>query len=137
MRQKSHYSERMTRVEPGGTIPQELLHHRLQRALEYGRVTVPEMADELGVSRVTAWSYCHGRTKPNGAVLKIWAMRTGVDYNWLAGKDSPGKAQGRGVVPDNPGYMDQGPKYPQNDSYREDMRRRRRISFPALLSDAA
>lgn len=56
---------------------------RLRRALEYGRVSVAEMARELGVNRATVSRWMHGSSRPRAAYLKVWALRCGVRYEWL------------------------------------------------------
>lgn len=61
------------------------LRHRLALALDHSGVSVHDMADELGVSRNTVGNYLAGRTMPHKAVLRVWAMRCGVPFEWLAG----------------------------------------------------
>ena len=41
------------------------------------------MADELGVSLNTVYNYAGGRTRASRAVLRVWAMRCGVPFDWL------------------------------------------------------
>lgn len=52
-------------------------------ALEASDVKVSEMADELGVGRNTVGNYLAGRTNPTRSVLRVWALRTGVPFDWL------------------------------------------------------
>jgi transcriptional regulator with XRE-family HTH domain len=66
-------------------IPQWRLCDRLARALDESHLTVQQMADVLGVDRNTVGNYLHGRTRPRDAVLRVWAMETGVDLDWLRG----------------------------------------------------
>lgn len=65
-------------------VPVFGLRHRLALALDYSGVSVHDMADELGVSRNTVGNYLAGRTTPHKAVLRVWALRTGVPFEWLA-----------------------------------------------------
>ena len=60
----------------------------MQRSLDHADLTVPQMAAELGVSRVSVWGWLHGRQKPRPVILKLWAIRTGVSYEWLV-RDDP------------------------------------------------
>jgi transcriptional regulator with XRE-family HTH domain len=52
-------------------------------ALEASDVKVAEMADELGVGRNTVGNYLAGRTQPSRSTLRVWALRTGVPFEWL------------------------------------------------------
>lgn len=67
------------------TIPDWTLGWRMRRALGHADVSVQEMADELGVTRstLTRWMSDIGAA-PRPAFLRVWAMRTGVDYQWLS-----------------------------------------------------
>jgi transcriptional regulator with XRE-family HTH domain len=64
-------------------IPTWTMQDRMTKALAFAGVGVTEMADELGVSRNTVGNYMHGRTTPNRATLRIWALRCGVPFTWL------------------------------------------------------
>jgi transcriptional regulator with XRE-family HTH domain len=63
--------------------PEFEMRHRMGLALEYGSVSVNEMARELGISRTTISNYLHGRTQPRRGDLIAWAMRCGVPFDWL------------------------------------------------------
>jgi len=41
------------------------------------------MATELGVARNTVGNYLAGRSRPSKSVLRVWALRTGVPFEWL------------------------------------------------------
>jgi transcriptional regulator with XRE-family HTH domain len=66
------------------TTPQFHLGDRLRKALDHSSTSVQAMADELGVSRTTVSNYIALRTKPNRATLRVWALRCGVPFDWLA-----------------------------------------------------
>lgn len=66
-----------------GAVPDWTLGWRLARALQYGNVSKDEMADYLRVSRNTVGNYVADRTKVPHAVVLMWALRTGVDPDWL------------------------------------------------------
>lgn len=72
------------------TVPVFGLRHRLSLALDHADVSVQEMADELGLSRNTVGNYLAGRTRPHKAVLRVWALRCGVPYEWLVSGETPG-----------------------------------------------
>lgn len=66
------------------SIPEWTLGWRMQRALAHADVSVQQMADELGMARssLSRWLNDHG-TPPRAAFVKMWALRTGVPYEWL------------------------------------------------------
>jgi transcriptional regulator with XRE-family HTH domain len=66
------------------TTPQFHLGDRLRKALDHSSTSVQAMADELGVSRTTVSNYMALRTSPNRATLRVWALRCGVPFDWLA-----------------------------------------------------
>lgn len=59
----------------------------MELALEYGSVSVNDIARELGISRTTVSNYLHGRTTPRRGDLIAWAMRCGVPFDWLVNGD--------------------------------------------------
>lgn len=65
----------------------------MELALEYGNVSVTEIAAELGVSRTTISNYLHGRTPARRSDLVVWALRCGVPLDWLLdGSTEPEKS---------------------------------------------
>lgn len=74
----------MTQPTSTVQIPQWTLRWRLQRALAHGGVSIEEMAAELGVSRQTVSRWLNEHGQPRAGFLKLWAMRCGVSYEWLA-----------------------------------------------------
>jgi transcriptional regulator with XRE-family HTH domain len=78
------YIGHMTEVQQELRIPPWTLGWRLQRALDWGKVSTQEMADELEVSRGTISRWCHDQGMPKRIFLKHWALRTGVPFEWLA-----------------------------------------------------
>jgi transcriptional regulator with XRE-family HTH domain len=57
---------------------------RMRKALRVAHVPVNDMADYLGVSRNTVSRWINGTVPPKAGVLRAWAMRTGVPYEWLS-----------------------------------------------------
>lgn len=66
------------------------LGDRLAKALTVANMNGLEMADFLGVSRQTIGNYTSGRTRPNRATLRTWALRTGVPLSWIETGTLPG-----------------------------------------------
>jgi transcriptional regulator with XRE-family HTH domain len=75
------------------------LADRLGKSLRVADMSAQDMADYLEVHRNTVGSWLNGRTTPNGAILKLWAMRTGAPYHWLRYGQ-----QGKSGGPDGDGY---------------------------------
>lgn len=69
------------------------MRHRMALALEHAGVSVGEMAEDLDLHRVTVSGWMHGRSNPPTSALKIWALRTGVDYQWLISGKAPEDVQ--------------------------------------------
>jgi transcriptional regulator with XRE-family HTH domain len=70
-------------------VPQFEMRHRMELAMEYGNVSVAEMAKELGVSRTTISNFLHGRTIPRRGNLIVWSVTCGVPLDWLIDGDVP------------------------------------------------
>lgn len=65
------------------------LADRLGKSLRVADMSAQDMADYLEVHRNTVGSWINGRTAPNGAILRLWAMRTGAPYRWLRYGEKP------------------------------------------------
>jgi transcriptional regulator with XRE-family HTH domain len=78
--------------ETVGQIPEWTLGWRLQRSLAHAGIAVEEIAEEMGVSRSTVSRWLNDRgAAPKAAYLKMWALRTGVPFAWLADTDPTGR----------------------------------------------
>lgn len=73
------------------SIPEVTLGWRMRLALAHADMSIEDMGDHLGVHRATIsrWLNEHG-TPPRDGFLRLWALRTGVPFEWLA----------HGVIPD-------------------------------------
>jgi transcriptional regulator with XRE-family HTH domain len=76
-------------------IPQWDLPDRMAKSLRTANVAVQEMADYLDVHRNTVGGWLHGRIHPDVRTLRLWAMRTGVSYDWLLHGEAPAPPPGR------------------------------------------
>jgi transcriptional regulator with XRE-family HTH domain len=71
-----------TEPAPAG-VPEFDLADRMRKALRTSGVGVQEIADYLGVARNTVSTWINGRIEPNRQTIRLWAMRTGVSFEWL------------------------------------------------------
>ena len=71
------------------SIPQWDLADRMAKALRESRMSVQQMADYLEVHRNTVSAWLHGRTPPSSQTVRLWALRTGVPYDWVRTGDGP------------------------------------------------
>lgn len=85
-----------TQQTASGGAPQFQLKHRLSLAMEIADVDRDTIASELGVHKNTVANYLRGETRPSRSVLRVWALRCGVPFEWLetgrhAGEGDPGQ----------------------------------------------
>lgn len=79
----------MTEMRSRGAVPVITLGDRLGIALKFANMKTQEMADYLDVSRNTITNYVSERTHADKRTLMLWAMRTGVDLEWLQTGHAP------------------------------------------------
>jgi transcriptional regulator with XRE-family HTH domain len=88
---------------PAAVAPEWDTADRMRKALRTSGVGSQEMADYLGVSRTSISNWIGGRVAPSRQTLRLWALRTGVSYEWLCHGDAyphrPGSAPARATVP--------------------------------------
>lgn len=77
----------MSERTPSVAIPEWDMADRMRKSLRHADIGVQEMADYLGVDRGTISNWINGRIKPRKQALLLWAMRTGVSYDWLCPAD--------------------------------------------------
>lgn len=77
----------MERISVG--VPEFDLADRMRKALRTSGVGVQDMADYLGVARNTVSTWINGRIEPSKQSVRLWAMRTGVPYEWLQTGERP------------------------------------------------
>ena len=69
-----------------GRPPSELLPDladRLAKSLQVSGISVAEMAAYMEVHRNSVGAWLNRRSQPRPANVRLWAMRTGVPYQWL------------------------------------------------------
>lgn len=76
----------MSEAQTAAAVPEWNLADRMRKALQVSGIGVQEMADYLGVARNTVSTWINGRNRPSPAAVRLWAMRCGVPYEWLAGE---------------------------------------------------
>lgn len=65
-------------------VPQWDVADRMRKALREADIGVAEMADYLDVSRTSVSNWINGRVEPSTQTLRLWALRCGVKFTWLA-----------------------------------------------------
>lgn len=65
-------------------VPEWDTADRMRKAIRFADIGVQEMADYLGVGRNTVSTWINGRIAPSTQTVRLWALRCGVDYEWLA-----------------------------------------------------
>jgi transcriptional regulator with XRE-family HTH domain len=90
----------MSEQPDGAAVPSWDRADRLRKALREAGIGVAEMADYLDVSRTSVSNWINGRIEPTTQTLRLWALKTGVSYEWLSGDDErpgPGRRRARKV----------------------------------------
>ncbi len=76
------------------TVPQFEARHRLALALEAADVEPEDMAQALGVSRTTVYNYMAGTRNPKLGMVKQWALRCSVPWQWIVTGELPDEDDG-------------------------------------------
>lgn len=81
-----------------GIVPEFQLHDRLRKAREITGLTQVEFAEKIGLAAATVGNAESGRKKPHRNNIKLWALATGVSYEWLLSGETPAPSDdGTGV----------------------------------------
>ena len=64
-------------------VPEWTVGDRLWKSRTVAGLTQTEMAEYLGMSRVSLSRYETGHNRPPLTVMRLWAMRCGVPLEWL------------------------------------------------------
>jgi hypothetical protein len=70
-------------VMQGIGLPTWNLADKLRKSLEHAQVETETMAAYLEVHPNTIRNWTAGRTRPPASAVKLWAMRTGIPYEWF------------------------------------------------------
>lgn len=84
----------MTAGIAAGSIPEWDLSDRARKALRVAGISVTEMGEYLGVTRETAGRYINGKADMPLQTMRLWAMRTGVPFEWLKTGEAPPSGDG-------------------------------------------
>lgn len=87
---------------PPGGVPEWDLPDRMRKALRVARLSVQEMAVYLDVTRNTVGNWINGRIEPSTQTLRLWALRTGVAFEWLQSGMAPAPGSGPDGDPRSP-----------------------------------
>lgn len=77
----------MSEQPQASNVPRFDLADRMRKALREAGMDGKEMADYLEVAQGTVSTWINGRFKPSKQTIRLWAMRTGVSYDWLCHGD--------------------------------------------------
>lgn len=83
-------------------IPEWDLADRMRKALRHADVGVAQMATYLGVTRGTISTWINGRIHPSTQTIRLWALRTGVPFEWLKDGYLPTSARRADLRPSQP-----------------------------------
>ncbi|MEV0759623.1 helix-turn-helix transcriptional regulator [Nocardia sp. NPDC050435] len=73
----------LARMDSPGTRPRWETADALRLSLRHAGITPADMREHLGVSRQSMTNWLTARGRPTQAVLRAWAAKTDVPYEWL------------------------------------------------------
>ena len=56
---------------------------RMNKSLKSARINVADAAEYFDVHRNTVSGWMHGRINPDTRTIRLWAVLTGVPFEWL------------------------------------------------------
>ena len=89
-------------IQTAFAIPSWSISDRLRKAREHAGLEQGELAAAIDVSRTTISNYERGHVSPRRIVVRQWALRTGVPFDWLmTGTETPhpGDPGGASMLP--------------------------------------
>lgn len=91
-------SEQPAYEGPPADIPIWDIADRMRKSLRHAGVTPGQMATYLGVGGNTVSTWINGRILPSVQTVRLWALRTGVPFEWLChGDTAPCSPTGRRI----------------------------------------
>lgn len=118
----------MSTSTEGLFVPEWDLADRLTKSLRVAKMSVQEMADYLDVHRNSVGAWMNGRTPPTTQTLRLWAMRTGVPFEWL----KTGAGEHHGPSDDGGGAVSSGPTSGKSSCFNSSGRNGRLRVHPGL-----
>ncbi|MFT4281582.1 helix-turn-helix domain-containing protein [Microbacterium sp.] len=83
-------------IQTGTRIPQFDVHDRARKARVSAGMEQQDLCDATGISMTSISKIETGKVAPRKTTLMLWALATGVSYEWLAtGKDNESNDPGR------------------------------------------
>jgi transcriptional regulator with XRE-family HTH domain len=72
-----------TTTDTSPRVPTWDLADRMRKSLREAGISVQYMADYLDVARGTVSTWINGRITPSRQTIRLWALATGVPFEWL------------------------------------------------------
>ena len=79
----------MTRATDLAAVYEFDMPDRMRKTLRHSSETAASMARYLDVEPESVSRWINGRSTPSGAVVKLWALKMGVSYDWLKNGETP------------------------------------------------
>lgn len=87
-------------IDAVGMIPSWTLADRLRKSRELTGLDGQDFAAEVGLSRNAVTNAERGHAVPRELTLRAWALRTGVNLEWLKTGKAPQDAPGGPMLPE-------------------------------------
>lgn len=71
-------------INAAGQVPQFDVHDRARKARTFAGMERQDLADATGISVGTISNVETGKVTPRRSTIMLWALATGVDYEWLS-----------------------------------------------------
>ena len=79
----------MSMMMTPGTVPQWTIADRLRKARESAGYGQAEFAQATSLARATISAAENGHRVPSRANVRLWALATGVPYEWIMTGETP------------------------------------------------
>jgi transcriptional regulator with XRE-family HTH domain len=85
------------------------MYDRMAKSLKDAGISIAQAAAYFDVHRNTVSGWLHERINPDTRTLRLWAMMTGVPYEWLKDGTEPDDGPNGGGAPAAPIPSDESP----------------------------
>lgn len=75
-------------------VPEFDVHDRARKARVSAGMQQADLMDVTGISLTSITNVENGKVAPRKSTLRLWAMATGVSYEWLMTGEVPGDDEG-------------------------------------------